>query len=269
MSQNRQYELVYIVSPEASEQDGRRSAHADRADRPALQRHPRQDRELGPAQAGLRDRPPPRGHLRRRDHHRLRRADEGNRPPPARDRLGHPPPDRARRRGAARRRAHRDARKATQARRRIARGLPPEPAAGERRGDRDMDDEDDRHGRGGGPAMSEERGGGGRGRGGKKRRQGQGRGASARRLLPPAPRLQVLRGEDRLHQLQGRAAADAVHPGARQDPAAADLGHVRAAPAQAADGDRARASAGADSVRHGLSSRSAGFAVSSDCEHRP
>jgi small subunit ribosomal protein S6 len=39
---------------------------------------------------------------------------------------------------------HRSARKASQARRRIARGLPPEPEAGERRGDRDMDDEDDR-----------------------------------------------------------------------------------------------------------------------------
>ena len=38
---------------------------------------------------------------------------------------------------------HRDARKASQARRRIARGLPPEPEAGERRGDRE-DDEDDR-----------------------------------------------------------------------------------------------------------------------------
>ena len=40
---------------------------------------------------------------------------------------------------------HRDARKASQARRRIARGLPPEPEAGERRGDRDTDDEDDRN----------------------------------------------------------------------------------------------------------------------------
>jgi small subunit ribosomal protein S6 len=39
---------------------------------------------------------------------------------------------------------HRHARKSSQARRRIARGLPPEPEAGERRGDRDMDDEDDR-----------------------------------------------------------------------------------------------------------------------------
>ena len=35
----------------------------------------------------------------------------------------------------------RDARKANQARRRIARGLPPEPAPGESRGDSDMDDD--------------------------------------------------------------------------------------------------------------------------------
>jgi hypothetical protein len=37
----------------------------------------------------------------------------------------------------------RDQRKSTQARRRVARGLPPEPAPSERRGDRDMDDVDD------------------------------------------------------------------------------------------------------------------------------
>ena len=37
----------------------------------------------------------------------------------------------------------RDQRKATQARRRTARGLPPEPSPSERRGDRDMDDTDD------------------------------------------------------------------------------------------------------------------------------
>ena len=35
----------------------------------------------------------------------------------------------------------RDARKANQARRRVARGLPPEPAPGESRGDMDMDDD--------------------------------------------------------------------------------------------------------------------------------
>jgi len=37
----------------------------------------------------------------------------------------------------------RDERKATQARRRVARGLPPEPAPGEQRGDHDADDERD------------------------------------------------------------------------------------------------------------------------------
>jgi small subunit ribosomal protein S6 len=37
----------------------------------------------------------------------------------------------------------RDIRKANQARRRVARGLPPEPAPGESRGDQDMDDDRD------------------------------------------------------------------------------------------------------------------------------
>ena len=37
----------------------------------------------------------------------------------------------------------RDERKATQARRRVARGLPPEPAPGEQRGDQDTDDDRD------------------------------------------------------------------------------------------------------------------------------
>jgi len=37
----------------------------------------------------------------------------------------------------------RDDRKATQARRRVARGLPPEPAPGEQRGDQDTDDDRD------------------------------------------------------------------------------------------------------------------------------
>jgi len=37
----------------------------------------------------------------------------------------------------------RDARKANQARRRVARGLPPEPAPGEKRGDQDSDDDRD------------------------------------------------------------------------------------------------------------------------------
>ena len=44
----------------------------------------------------------------------------------------------------------------------------------------------------------------------------------------------------------------AVRAGARQDPAAPHLGHLRDAPAQAADRDQARAPARADSVRDGL-----------------
>ena len=86
-------------------------------------------------------------------------------------------------------------------------------------------------------------------------RQGQEGGAPPRRLLPAPARLQVLRGEDRLHQLQGRAAALAVHPGAGQDPAAPDFRHLRQAPALAAGRDRARAAARAHSVRDGLGVR--------------
>ena len=47
-------------------------------------------------------------------------------------------------------------------------------------------------------------------------------------------------------------AADAVRARARQDPAAADLGHLRAAPAKAADGAHARAAAGAHPVHVGV-----------------
>ena len=70
--------------------------------------------------------------------------------------------------------------------------------------------------------------------------------------LPPPSRLQVPVGEDRLHRLQGRAAADAVRPRARQDPAAAPLGHERQVAAQAAGRAQARPRAGAHPVRHGL-----------------
>ena len=78
------------------------------------------------------------------------------------------------------------------------------------------------------------------------RRQGKG---PAPPDVPPPQGLQVLRGQDRRHQLQGRQAARAVRAGARQDSAAPHLGHLRDAPAQAADGDQARAAARADSVR--------------------
>ena len=86
----------------------------------------------------------------------------------------------------------------------------------------------------------------------------QGAGAAARRAVPPAQGLQVLRGQDRRHQLQGREAAAAVRAGARQDPAAAHLGHVRDAPAQAAHGHHAGARHRAAAVRDRLTSARCG-----------
>ena len=96
-------------------------------------------------------------------------------------------------------------------------------------------------------------GGGGRGRGGDKKTGRQGKGP-APHAVPPPQGLQVLRGQDRRHQLQGREADRAVRARARQDSAAAHLRHLRDAPAQAADGDQARAPDRAHSVRHGLRS---------------
>src|SRR5204862_4862304 len=62
----------------------------------------------------------------------------------------------------------------------------------------------------------------------------QGKGAAPHAV--PAPQgLQVLCGQDRRYQLQGRQAARPVRSRARQDSAAADFGHVRDAPAQAAN----------------------------------
>src|SRR5690606_40997189 len=52
--------------------------------------------------------------------------------------------------------------------------------------------------------------------------------------------------------LQGRQAPDALHPRARQDSAAAHLGHVRAAPARAADRHQAGTADRAAAVRGGL-----------------
>ena len=143
MSQNRQYELVYIVSPDASEQ-----AIADlhtqveqivqrfngTLDKTENWGRRKLAYEIGKARectyvvetiSGS-------GELMKEIDRRLRvtdsimrhlivRIDEAIR---VADRL-------------------RDQRKATQARRRTARGLPPEPSPSERRGDRDMDDTDD------------------------------------------------------------------------------------------------------------------------------
>ena len=144
MSQNRQYELVYIVSPETGEQETtdlhsqieqivqRFSGTIEKTDNWGRRKlayeigHHREGTYVVETIRGS-------GELMKEIDRRLRvtdaiirhlivRVDEDLR--------------------IAER--QRDARKATQARRRVARGLPPEPEVGERRGDRDMDDEDDR-----------------------------------------------------------------------------------------------------------------------------
>src|SRR4051794_37496799 len=144
MSQNRQYELVYIVAPEASEQEvadlhtqveqivQRFTGTLDKTENWGRRKlayeigHHREgtyvvetitgsgelmkeiDRRVRVTDATLR-------HLIGRVDDELRIADR-----------------------------QRDARKASQARRRVARGLPPEPEAGERRGERDTDEDEDR-----------------------------------------------------------------------------------------------------------------------------
>jgi small subunit ribosomal protein S6 len=143
MSQNRQYELVYIVSPDASEQT---IAELHTQVEQIVQRfHGTVDKtenwgrrklayEIGKAREGtyVVETISGSGELMKEIDRRLRvtdtiirhlivRIDDAIR---VADRL-------------------RDQRKATQARRRIARGLPPEPLPSERRGDRDMDDVDD------------------------------------------------------------------------------------------------------------------------------
>src|SRR5688572_28529701 len=75
-----------------------------------------------------------------------------------------------------------------------------------------------------------------------------GQGCAAPADVPAPQGLQVLLGQDRRHQLQGRQAPDAVRAGAGEDSAAADLRDVRDAPAEAAYGADARAAAGADSL---------------------
>ena len=143
MSQTRQYELVYIVSPDASEQDvadlhtqveqiiQRFNGTLDKTENWGKRKLAY---EIGHAREGtyVIETITGSGELMKEIDRRLRvtdsvirhlvvRIDEAIR---VADRL-------------------RDQRKATQARRRTARGLPPEPSPSERRGDRDMDDVDD------------------------------------------------------------------------------------------------------------------------------
>ena len=246
MSQNRQYELVYIVSPDASEQ-----AVADLhtqieqivqrfngiLDKTENWGRRKLAYEIGHAREGtyVVETITGSGELMKEIDRRLRVTDTSSGTSPS-----------ASTKTCAWPSACASERKATQARRRTARGLPPEPQASERRGDRDNDDQDDGVMGLEGGGDSDERRTWWRRRPRPRReegRQGQEGGAPARRLLPAPARLQVLRGQDRLHQLQGRAAAVAVHPRAGQDPAAPDFRHLREAPARAADArSRARAS---------------------------
>jgi small subunit ribosomal protein S6 len=143
MSTNRQYELVYIVSPDASEQAiaelhmqveqiaQRFNGTLDKTENWGRRKLAY---EIGKAREGtyVVETITGSGELMKELDRRLRvtdtiirhlivRIDDAIR---VADRL-------------------RDQRKATQARRRVARGLPPEPSPSERRGDRDMDDVDD------------------------------------------------------------------------------------------------------------------------------
>ena len=143
MSQNRQYELVYIVSPDASEQDiadlhtqveqivQRFNATLDKTENWGRRKLAY---EIGRAREGtyVVETITGSGELMKEIDRRLRVTDQVIRHLVVRvdEEL----------RVAER---TRDARKTTQARRRTARGLPPEPQASERRGDRDMDDIDE------------------------------------------------------------------------------------------------------------------------------
>ncbi len=106
MSEIRQYELIYIVASDATEQQiadlhtqveeiiGRYSGTLE------------QDGQLGTPEARLRNRSAQGRHVRARGDHGLRRAHEGDRSPPARQRPGDPPSHRPRGRGESGDRAH-------------------------------------------------------------------------------------------------------------------------------------------------------------------
>src|SRR5262249_47013631 len=143
MSQSRQYELVYIVSPDASEQ-----AIADlhtQIEQIVQRFHGVLDKtenwgrrklayEIGKAKEGtyVVETITGGGDLMKEIDRRLRVTDAVIRHLVVRVDADLRVAERLR-----------SERKATQARRRTARGLPPEPQPSERRGDRDMDDSDD------------------------------------------------------------------------------------------------------------------------------
>ena len=143
MSQNRQYELVYIVAPETGEQEiadlhtqieqivQRYNGTFDKTENWGRKRlaydigHHREGTYVVETITGS-------GELMKEIDRRLRVTDTIIRHLVVRVDAAMRVADRLR-----------DQRKATQARRRTARGLPPEPSPSERRGDRDMDDMDE------------------------------------------------------------------------------------------------------------------------------
>ena len=143
MSQTRQYELVYIVSPDASEQDvadlhtqveqiiQRFNGTLDKTENWGKRKlayeigHAREGTYVVETISGS-------GELMKEIDRRFRVTDTIIRHLTVRVDEDIKVADRLR-----------SERKATQARRRTARGLPPEPQASERRGDRDNDDNDD------------------------------------------------------------------------------------------------------------------------------
>ena len=144
MSQNRQYELVYIVSPETGEQETadlhtqveqiaqRFNGTIEKTDNWGRRKlayeigHHREGTYVVETIRGS-------GELMKEIDRRLRVTDAIIRHLIVRVDEDLRIADR-----------QRDARKASQARRRVARGLPPEPEAGERRGEREMEDDEDR-----------------------------------------------------------------------------------------------------------------------------
>ena len=201
----------------------------------ASQRTNREDGQLGPAQARLRDWALQGGRIRARGHQRIGRADERARSPPQGARPGVPAHRRPCRRGnqSGRSDPH-EAAEPVGAPARQARAAADAPA---RRGTLDGDptttativttgwrfkchlDKDARAVAADAAAPAT-------------RRPATRQGRAAPPDVPPPAGLQVLRREDRLHQLQGREAAWPVHPGARQDPAAPHFGRLRDAPAR-------------------------------------
>ena len=140
---DRQYELVYILPPDTTEQQVTELHEQIEAGRVAPERPDREDRELGPPRLAYEIGQHKEGVYVLEVINGSRRADEGARSPAEGDGPGHPAHDRARRRGEEGRRPH-----AHQAADRI--GAPPRQArpaaaapAGRRPLGRRADDADD------------------------------------------------------------------------------------------------------------------------------